>query len=423
MTRLKLMVRNFQAIQKADITLDGITVVTGDNGCGKSTLSRLLYHTFQMPDHLEGWLVKEFFRKIRPVSLLFDRVAFFNGVAYRQFRSSESLQELKISVFVFLKYFAKEILPQNKQYRSYLKETWQRLFSKDPGKKTSARMLKDIAEEIHKLYEEYTEKLQKNDIAYLHRALRNVLHEEVKGKFDILENEKLHLVENPEERFIPSWIQKTLYIDTPIIVGEREIENSHWKHLFQVMAHSAYNEENLDSLNPLLSKLEENVGGKILFEKEAFIPQFFFQPTGTKERYELTQCATGIRSLAILYRLLANGYFQDDVLMIVDEPEVHLHPQWVVEYARMVVLIHKYCKTCFFLASHHPDMISALQRIAKKEGVDIHFYLAEKARGKKQYTYHHQGNNIEKIFTSFNIALERIEEYGNDEEENDEDDS
>ena len=35
---------DYHAIKKADITIDGITVLAGENGCGKSTLSRWLYY-------------------------------------------------------------------------------------------------------------------------------------------------------------------------------------------------------------------------------------------------------------------------------------------------------------------------------------------------------------------------------------------
>ena len=35
--------------------LDGITVVSGVNGCGKSTMSKLLYYIFRNAIHLKNW--------------------------------------------------------------------------------------------------------------------------------------------------------------------------------------------------------------------------------------------------------------------------------------------------------------------------------------------------------------------------------
>ena len=43
MSKLSFGVKNFQAIGEADIQLEGITVLAGDNSTGKSTLSKLLY--------------------------------------------------------------------------------------------------------------------------------------------------------------------------------------------------------------------------------------------------------------------------------------------------------------------------------------------------------------------------------------------
>ncbi len=66
------------------------------------------------------------------------------------------------------------------------------------------------------------------------------------------------------------------------------------------------------------------------------------------------------------------------------------------------------------VASHNPDMISALRYISEKEGIldNMHFYLAERVEGTEQFIYRVLKNDIEPIFASFNIALERINQYG-----------
>lgn len=125
-------------------------------------------------------------------------------------------------------------------------------------------------------------------------------------------------------------------------------------------------------------------------------------------------CATGIKSFSIVQMLLKLGHISSKTLLVFDEPEAHLHPQWVVEYARMIVLIHKYIGTKFFIATHNPDFVSAIRHIAEKEKMldAVNFYLAQCEEGMYQYTYRHLGNDIEPIFKSFNLALDRIEEHG-----------
>jgi len=62
-------------------------------------------------------------------------------------------------------------------------------------------------------------------------------------------------------------------------------------------------------------------------------------------------------------------------LLIIDEPEAHLHPQWIVEYARILVLLNKKLGVKFMIASHNPDMVSALRYISEKEEIlqNVHF--------------------------------------------------
>ena len=103
-------------------------------------------------------------------------------------------------------------------------------------------------------------------------------------------------------------------------------------------------------------------------------------------------------------------------MLIVDEPEVHLHPKWIVEYARVLVYIQKYLHTTILIASHNPDMISAIKYISEKEKVadSLTFYIADEveSEGFGKYKFKNLGTDIEEIFSSFNIALDRISQYG-----------
>ena len=105
-------------------------------------------------------------------------------------------------------------------------------------------------------------------------------------------------------------------------------------------------------------------------------------------------------------------------MLIIDEPEVHLHPQWIVEYARMLVLLNKELGVKLFIATHNPDMISAIKYISEKEDVSqqLNFYLAQ-SNPDFTYGYKALGGDIDEIFGSFNIAIDRINLYGEVEDE------
>lgn len=43
---MKLKISNFAKIEEADIKIDGITVICGDNDTGKSTIGKILFSIF-----------------------------------------------------------------------------------------------------------------------------------------------------------------------------------------------------------------------------------------------------------------------------------------------------------------------------------------------------------------------------------------
>ncbi len=59
-SQIKITVNNFRAIEKAEINIDGITVVTGENGCGKSTLSNsCIIHLRQLLNMI-NWFIRNY---------------------------------------------------------------------------------------------------------------------------------------------------------------------------------------------------------------------------------------------------------------------------------------------------------------------------------------------------------------------------
>lgn len=58
-TLVELSIKDFKAIKRADVQLDGITVVSGVNGCGKSTMSKLLYYIFRNANSCDNYIHSE----------------------------------------------------------------------------------------------------------------------------------------------------------------------------------------------------------------------------------------------------------------------------------------------------------------------------------------------------------------------------
>ncbi|MGI9340483.1 MAG: hypothetical protein ACR2PP_07580, partial [Psychrobacter sp.] len=71
-SNINMSVRDFRALKYADIAIDGITLVAGENGCGKSTLSKLLYYSVNNISNYDSLVRKNLYRDMRDVAQLFE---------------------------------------------------------------------------------------------------------------------------------------------------------------------------------------------------------------------------------------------------------------------------------------------------------------------------------------------------------------
>lgn len=190
----------------------------------------------------------------------------------------------------------------------------------------------------------------------------------------------------------------------------------HWEDLNKILSKSKYNGGFSSDLD-FNKSISDIIGGNTSSD-ENYSKSFIYQRKDGK-RFNLLDCATGLKSFSMIQMLVQNGFISKRTLLIIDEPEAHLHPQWVVEYARLLVLLNKHTGCKFLIASHHPDMISALKYISKAEGIQDNFnlYFAEESDEEYKYNFENQNGSLEKVFESLNIGLDKIEEYGRDYEE------
>ena len=212
-------------------------------------------------------------------------------------------------------------------------------------------------------------------------------------------------------------INKVAYIDTPMIIGVDNIKANnvpHWKELDILLKNKGENLNRKSKISAILK--DEIIDGETNYDSKN---ENFIYRRNDEFSIDLLSCATGLKSFSLLQILFNNGFLDNKTLLILDEPEVHLHPEWIVQYARLVVMLHKEFRVNFFIGSHSPDMVSAIKYIAKKElekdNNSVNFYIALE-REKYSYVYKPLETDIESIFGSFNSSLDKINEYGETEE-------
>lgn len=431
MSLLRFKINDYHAINHADIKIDGITVLAGENGSGKSTLSRWIFYLINSMSSFEETCYFNLFKDLNETIIKFHRLS-----PDTSYRSSIYSFDVKVSESEepFDLYLSRVI--------DFLQGNILSLLQRDSSQLTKARIksLVKLSEDVHiesnptlednvKLFfaglhnqymNEYLntqKKVQLKRSSDLYELIATTYYtpDDLPGSFSLFENEVLLVSNNCFTE--PYFINKALYIDSsiPSSSEKRPDEDAIAVITRSLMMESPSYE--LDSYaKNILVRMNRIINGTISLQESS-------QSLNSKKelrykRYDgldipLRNAASGIQAIAYLYRLLECGFLDSETLLLIDEPETHLHPQWVVEYANILVHLHKDLGVKIIIASHSPDMISAIETISRRHELEdvTRFYQAKQDQNLK-YTFEDLETNIAGIFESFNVAFSKMQDYG-----------
>jgi hypothetical protein len=92
----------------------------------------------------------------------------------------------------------------------------------------------------------------------------------------------------------------------------------------------------ITEIDRIISIISKIINGKLVVDD-------FQGVVYEKEGHEINidNVALGIKGFGLIQLLLKNHQLNSRTLLIIDEPEIHLHPNWQVLYAEILVLISK----------------------------------------------------------------------------------
>ncbi len=128
--------------------------------------------------------------------------------------------------------------------------------------------------------------------------------------------------------------------------------------------------------NNLYRTIESLIDGRVFYDKNR--DDILYEKYSKDKRFKMEKTSNGIKMFGFLQMLLLNKTLEKNSVLILDEPEVHLHPKWQLSYAKIIVaLVQKGIKV--LVNSHSPYMIEALKRYSEVEKIEeqTNFYLAE----------------------------------------------
>ena len=437
MSNYRYQIENYHSIERADISIDGITVLTGVNGAGKSTLARWLYYIINIASSYETNRFEEFCKTLTVIIEQFGKtkkefsiaeddaevsyrkaVRKISNIEYGGFDSADNVLQIYTTVVRQFCLDLKEALPKMNassltRILNYLQVEKQ--IDRDDDNWTN-QFCADMIRVGEKAKELFLQTIRNRPINMFFEKTKRTYHETDRPDSISFQEDGVDIITTNRVGTLLG-LNSAIYIDTPMALSINDSTNYFWNELLFMLKYQGDTVETSPEAIEILNHIKAITGGEVV-EKKDIVGQeeLFYNRKSDNLTIKLENVATGIKTFAYIEQLLRKGYLNNRTILIIDEPEAHLHPQWIVEFARLLVMLNKVIGLKIMIASHDPDMVAAIRYVAEAEGIldNTEFYIAEQEDGLETYQYRDLGKDIEPIFDSFNKSFDLIEKYGVD---------
>lgn len=398
--RMKLTVKNFAKIEMANIKVDGITVIAGENNTGKSTVGKILFSLFNSLYNINLKVTVQRKREIISIAtalirnyLLHD--SSMRGLPFSKLRRwAEYVAEAAFCLFenedMDEDVLAKMLLDSLKEHKILINEKTQEFENIDATlHEIAGRMIQIIEISDEAIMLELISRYFNDVFCQQINSLKNNSNAAV--ELDIQKKEiKLVFSENTCKEYnaqLPI-LNQAFYIDNPFIIDKlTEYDELCTTEDFLVRQLIDKEDEGVvgsviakEKISEIIHTLTTVVQGSIIESQDG---KFYLEEVGLREPVYLNNLSTGMKSFVLLRMMLEKGILKEKDILILDEPEIHLHPQWQIAYAETIVLLEKYFDLSVIVTTHSPYFLDALNIFSAKHGVEnrVNYYLSEVKNG------------------------------------------
>ena len=185
--------------------------------------------------------------------------------------------------------------------------------------------------------------------------------------------------------------QNVIYIDSPSILENNPRSSQYHLRVLERKLKKIknpdeiYSDEFFKDLNDFKRRIDELIGGN--FEYVPSEDVFIFKKDD--ETFSMENTASGLKQLATIQLLLDNNELTKNSFLILDEPEINLHPGFQVEFAKILVLAARDLNITLYINTHSPFFAEAIEAYSRYYNLidDTNFYLTEKVDGIDKYNY------------------------------------
>lgn len=413
---MNIRIDNIGKVKKADIEIRGITIIAGPNDTGKSTISRALFSVFNSFYHIEEEMKREReSRLIRIFKVIFIesgvgiltsklRSLVRNIITVRNKKPSDGIEDIS-AVFdsVICSFSDADKTNLRNSFKNYVRTIQDTLSITD---------------------EEFF-------VAAMNRNLNSVFNNQINNIFSTKEGIITLIIKDiPMEITISkdkvvrvsnrvSLNTEAVYFDNPFVLNElgnpfidtdycpmqeRQILGK----LERYKVESGLFNEIIVSkkLESVYANLDKVFTGQIVGNvREGWGKKL---PKASKP-LDVRNFSAGLKTFAIIKTLLINGTIEENGTLILDEPEIHLHPEWQLIFAKVIVELQKAFGLHILLNTHSPYFLHAIEVYAELAGI---------AGVCKYYQAYNEGNysfikdvtdNLEEIYKTLAGPLQVLE--------------
>lgn len=424
---MKLELKNVCKISHANIELNGITVIAGENNTGKSTIGKMLFCVFHA-----FYKIEEQIREERTKSISRVLNSYYHEAANRYTRSFNTLDLARDIVDQQEAFLGDARLLVNEIENFYVSkdQNFQRYIEPEALEKLADRIYTFLKLEDVEIQKIILRKRLEAEFGMKVGHLNNV-EKEANVKVKIKDNVIDFTVINNEDISISNYMnlnKEIIYMDDPFILDDlgeprwffSTKEFGHREDLLKKLASDKKGDEFSvvdelivqKKLEKILDIMQNVCDGNIISDETN---TFVYKTDKLNGTLDMVNLSTGMKNFVILRRLLQNGNIDENGIIILDEPEIHLHPEWQLKFAEIIVLLQKEFNANILLNTHSPYFLNAIEVYSEKHEIDNNckYYLVEEKNAVTAVL--DVTNKTEKIYEKLAKPLQELEnlEYRN----------
>lgn len=423
---MKLYLENIGKLANTEIDIDGITVIAGKNGTGKSTIGKALYSVFS-----SFYAYKDNINQLRNY-LLLKELTKQSSVYFLR-----SINEEKLEIFLMDLYKNRDIYKDNKNKLEIDILNFMNQMNLELEKLGFADSLVPNNDINIDIIDNIMDTLFTDDETMLNyivsQTFKNEFNDQVKnlsnfnnvGKVNLkIKDNYLNITFDKDGKlkiYNPILIfNKVVYIDDPYIIDK--IDQSTFNDISPIefldhrddLIDLIKKEKSPESIliDESLSKISKHISKASNIDVYNNHSGYYYMSSNKGEKVDIKNASTGLKTFIIIKMLLENGSLQKNGTIVLDEPETHLHPDWQIIFAELIVLLNKYLGMHILINSHSPYFVRAIEVYSSKHEVadKCKYYLAYDDENSGLAEVKDVSDSVSEIYSTLSSAFDILEQ-------------